>query len=191
MDAKPSGDWLFYGGTAALDFINTLRDRALSPRETLNGPEDLSDWLMRAGIVHSRSELPEPTQVEYERALVLRDALDALLAPHLKPSAEQVRTINAAAQQAPVPQLSENQPTRVRTAGRSVPELLGSIAADGISIVAEGLVERVKVCAHSHCGLRYLDRSRAGKRQWCSMQRCGNRAKASRHAVRSSGKRVF
>ena len=45
--------------------------------------------------------------------------------------------------------------------------------------------ERVRACASPDCTLHFYDASRAGRRQWCSMAMCGNRAKARRHYERS------
>jgi hypothetical protein len=44
---------------------------------------------------------------------------------------------------------------------------------------------RVHACAGEGCVLHFYDTSRNGKRQWCSMAGCGNRAKARRHYERS------
>jgi hypothetical protein len=44
-----------------------------------------------------------------------------------------------------------------------------------------GLLDRVRRCANPECGWLFLDDSRAGKRRWCSMSSCGNRARARRH----------
>ena len=38
------------------------------------------------------------------------------------------------------------------------------------------------------CVLRFYDASRGGRRQWCSMAACGNRAKARRHYARARGR---
>lgn len=46
--------------------------------------------------------------------------------------------------------------------------------------------DRIRSCAHDDCVLWFLDTSKGGRRRWCSMERCGNRAKASRHYRRSS-----
>ncbi len=45
--------------------------------------------------------------------------------------------------------------------------------------------ERIRACAGHDCVLHFYDTSRAGKRMWCSMAGCGNRAKARRHYERS------
>ena len=47
--------------------------------------------------------------------------------------------------------------------------------------------ERV-TCRHAaeDCGWLFLDTSRSGRRRWCSMQSCGNRAKARRFYARAT-----
>jgi predicted RNA-binding Zn ribbon-like protein len=44
---------------------------------------------------------------------------------------------------------------------------------------------RVRACSGHECVLHFYDTSKAGRRQWCSMAGCGNRAKARRHYERS------
>lgn len=46
--------------------------------------------------------------------------------------------------------------------------------------------DRVRCCEHEACVLWFLDTSKGGRRRWCSMDRCGNRAKAQRHYKRST-----
>jgi predicted RNA-binding Zn ribbon-like protein len=45
--------------------------------------------------------------------------------------------------------------------------------------------DRIRRCANDQCVLHFYDASRGGKRQWCSMAACGNRAKARRHYERT------
>jgi predicted RNA-binding Zn ribbon-like protein len=39
------------------------------------------------------------------------------------------------------------------------------------------MADRVRRCAGNDCLLTFVDTSRPGRRRWCSMERCGNRAK--------------
>jgi len=43
---------------------------------------------------------------------------------------------------------------------------------------------RLRACDGHDCVLWFHDTSRSGRRQWCSMAACGNRAKARRHHAR-------
>ena len=52
-------------------------------------------------------------------------------------------------------------------------------------LLAGPRLDRVRRCANPECGWLFLDDSRAGKRRWCSMSACGNRAKARRHYHKS------
>ncbi len=43
----------------------------------------------------------------------------------------------------------------------------------------------VRRCGNPACTLLFLDTSKSGRRRWCSMQTCGNRAKVAAHYQRS------
>jgi predicted RNA-binding Zn ribbon-like protein len=43
---------------------------------------------------------------------------------------------------------------------------------------------RLRECANDRCLWLFFDDSKNGTRRWCSMQSCGNRAKAHRHYLR-------
>lgn len=45
--------------------------------------------------------------------------------------------------------------------------------------------DRIRSCEHDDCTLWFVDTSKAGRRRWCTMDRCGNRAKAQRHYNKS------
>jgi predicted RNA-binding Zn ribbon-like protein len=43
---------------------------------------------------------------------------------------------------------------------------------------------RLRTCPGAECGWMFVDESRNARRRWCSMETCGNRAKAARHYAR-------
>jgi predicted RNA-binding Zn ribbon-like protein len=45
--------------------------------------------------------------------------------------------------------------------------------------------DRIRSCDDEHCVLWFVDTSKSGQRRWCTMERCGNRAKARRHYTRA------
>ena len=53
-----------------------------------------------------------------------------------------------------------------------------------VTAVAKGEVDRFRICANDGCRWVFYDASRAGRRRWCDMSSCGNRAKAARHRAR-------
>jgi predicted RNA-binding Zn ribbon-like protein len=180
-------DWIWHGGRPSLNLINTRRERwSAEPRELLVAPADLAEWLAASGLVDGP---PDVTAELLARARELREAVDRVLRGD-RLRAEDVALVDEWGRRAIPP------PTRLRldAAGRlhaDVPpaadgaeRALALVAADAVALVAAGAVANVRVCAHERCGLRFLDRSPARNRQWCSMRRCGNRAKSSRHHAR-------
>jgi predicted RNA-binding Zn ribbon-like protein len=66
----------------------------------------------------------------------------------------------------------------------TVAATLATLARDAVDLFGGPLARRVRICAADNCGLLLVDTSRPGTRRWCSMERCGNRAKVRRHRTR-------
>ena len=64
--------------------------------------------------------------------------------------------------------------------------LLAAVARSAAELVAEGAGARLRLCANSHCGLFFYDKSRTHRRRWCSMAVCGNRSKVAAFARKHS-----
>jgi predicted RNA-binding Zn ribbon-like protein len=173
-------DWIRDGGALSVDFVNTLRDRwSATPRETLPTGSSVIDWLREAGVPVSPG--PDP---DHDAALALRAALEALF--EHRASTAQITLINdiSRADARPVLQQTAEGIRADLDAPLSFDAALGRIAADAIDLAARALLDRVDVCHHERCGLLFVDTSRGRRRQWCSMQRCGNRAKVARFEER-------
>jgi len=178
-------DWVWDGGRSSLDLINTYRDRKTGGREMLREPADLAVWLDAAGYPGVRAD-----EELLGRARDLRDAIsrcvDAVLASSSGVDPADLDAINAwaARRRAPVvrldPDLSLVRVAPPDPAGAA----LADIAYDAVTLLGGDDRDHVRVCASPTCGLRFTDRSNAGKRQWCSMRRCGNREKARLHRTR-------
>lgn len=63
---------------------------------------------------------------------------------------------------------------------------VGLIAAAAAKVAVERRLDRVKICPADTCRWAFYDTSRNRSRQWCSMEVCGNRAKARAHRQRST-----
>ena len=154
-----------------LEFVNTRFWRGQAePTETLRAPEDLAGWTAANG--GPRLGKP-PARREFERALELRETLHRLFdaeAQDKTPAARDLAAQNEALAAAP---------------NRTALSLLAPVLWSAGDLLADRKLERVRRCANPECGWLFLDDSRAGKRRWCSMQSCGNRAKARRHYHRS------
>lgn len=64
---------------------------------------------------------------------------------------------------------------------------VGFIAAAAAKVAIEQRLDRVKICPADDCRWAFYDTSRNRSRQWCSMEVCGNRAKARAHRERVAG----
>jgi len=63
---------------------------------------------------------------------------------------------------------------------------VGFIAAAAAKVAIQQRFDRVKICPADDCRWAFYDTSRNRSRQWCSMEVCGNRAKARAHRQRAT-----
>lgn len=66
--------------------------------------------------------------------------------------------------------------------------LLAAIARSAAELMAEGQRAPVRKCGRPECILYFYDTSRTGKRRWCQMAVCGNRAKVAAFVRRKKKK---
>ncbi|MGW1676212.1 CGNR zinc finger domain-containing protein [Saccharopolyspora sp. NPDC002376] len=180
-------DWIWDGGRLCLDLVNTLRDRYRGGRELLVAPDLLAEWLHEVGL-----DTSAPTGEHVSTARELREAIDRAVHARAQGTAiaeSDVELINEVARgESPAIQLRVGLDGSVTTFRPDpqdpVSAALAAVAVDAIELLAAEPFPRVAVCAYHRCGLRFLDTSPARNRQWCSMARCGNRAKARQHYAR-------
>ncbi|MEU7001784.1 CGNR zinc finger domain-containing protein [Nonomuraea sp. NPDC046570] len=182
-------DWVWDGGRASLDLVNTYRDRKTGGRELLLEPADLTAWLAASGLTPERAEAGEASLLD---ARDLREAIslctDAAMAAR-PPGAPELALLNrwASARHAPLLQLHPDLSLVRLPPSDPVSAALAEVAHDAVALLGGEARRLVRVCAGPECGLRFMDRSNAGRRQWCSMRRCGNREKVRLHRARHSG----
>jgi predicted RNA-binding Zn ribbon-like protein len=176
-------DFIWVGQHPGLDLCNTepVIDGALV--DLLTGPEALVAWAAGAGIPAPPESALSDRTVRWSRAL--RDGLRAALDPperdpdrlgHVDGLLRPVRgTLGLATTPDPRLVLRSGDPDaqfRLDLAAATVPAL-------GLDPT------RVRRCANPACVLLYHDVSKAGRRRWCDMAVCGNRAKAAAHLARA------
>lgn len=176
-------DWLWFAGEVSLDFVNTVRDRFGPRRETLVGAPALGRWLQRTGL----GDVGAISAVDFARALHLRAAIERLLEDSDDIEVDDIALLNRAvaggrAQPAQLHFDPEGH-LRLYPPVPTVASALNMIARNAFDVFGRNKPQRIKVCAHERCGLAFYDTSRAGSRRWCSMERCGNRAKVAKHAA--------
>jgi predicted RNA-binding Zn ribbon-like protein len=171
----------FIAGHPALDFANTVYQRRPElGRDLLDSAGALARWLERAGLLSSAESRvlvddaslaearnvrgllwrvfdaqidgqPLPTEALADLFGVVRDGLDLGL--------------SVAADGSPAPLTARGA--------------CAALALEGIKLALNPPGRPVRTC--DRCGWFFLDTSRGRRRRWCSMQTCGNRAKASRY----------
>lgn len=168
----------FRGGHPALDLVATRTGR-LKPvqRELLAEPDDLARWLVAAGLAE---EGLTADAADLERGQELREAVhaivDARLAGCEDPPGEVAR-LNAIAA-APPATLQLGPDGRVRTEG-NVAARLAALAREAVMLLGGDQAARIRRCEADGCAMLFVDTSRGGERRWCSMKRCGNKAKVA------------
>lgn len=173
-----------------LEFVNTRYWRGqATPTETLNVAQDLVAWLAANGGAKSAKE---PARKEFERALELRELIHRLFdaeAQNKAPPARDLEALNGALASAPTRTTLRRERNAygwdVDLRSGTAVVLLAHVLWSAGDLFAAPQLDRVRRCANPECGWLFLDDSRAGKRRWCSMQSCGNRAKARRHYHKS------
>ncbi|EME54242.1 CGNR zinc finger domain-containing protein [Amycolatopsis decaplanina] len=134
-----------------------LTEVRIRPAE-LTALKELRDTLYRVAPTLARGEAPSDDDL-----VLLNSATAATLRPLVDPKTRQL---------AWAPPVTGNQ-------------LLGAVARDAIGLVAGERSGRVRECSADDCHLLFFDTSRSGNRRWCSMERCGNRAKIRAYRART------
>jgi predicted RNA-binding Zn ribbon-like protein len=186
MEPRDGQRWWFDSGSLALDFAYTggLDDDA-DEWTTVRDAAGLNAWLAE----RFPEVAPTAGEREFRDARTLRSAIGRLarrasLAEALSPDDVDVVNLFAATPDIP-PVLAGGGRQAGRTKARPH-QALGTIARDAVRLFGPDVDGRIRECSADDCRLVYLDTSRSGTRRWCSMQRCGNRAKVRAHRARTA-----
>jgi predicted RNA-binding Zn ribbon-like protein len=183
----------------ALDFLNTGEGSDGARVERLASPAQVLAWLTAAGVATPEdaanvgATLPE-ARILLTEAHRLRDALDRAIGAWaggtLVPDVallEVDRVMGARTEACRLVRTGGVYAVRVVAASRNPLGLLAPVAIAAATLLADGDPARVRRCDAAACGLWLLDTSKNGSRRWCSMARCGNRAKVAAHKRRRRG----
>jgi predicted RNA-binding Zn ribbon-like protein len=184
---SPARIFPFHHGRLSLSFSGTVCDRGSAMIERLDTPQAFADWLRAAGLCAERAPIPARA---YRSALQLREAIArAVLAVTggAKPARADVELLNHVAEKhASRLALDPATLTLVEQARDPVMTSLGRIAADTIELLGDAEERsRLRRCGLSSCGSIFLTPAGRRERRWCSMERCGNRAKVAAFRQRS------
>ncbi|WP_186294448.1 CGNR zinc finger domain-containing protein [Bradyrhizobium guangdongense] len=190
-----SGPFDWSGGHPALDLVNTLDERpSQAPVENLAVYCNLVRFTEAAGLIGSSvaanlRPLDGPACANALRgAQKLRESLYAVLTANeigrpIKPAALdaialQVRRAHAARTFVSTSRSGVVAQRWISPASPEVPLHACALAIESLLVSADW--SRIRKCCADDCEVFFLDTSKARRRQWCSMQNCGNRAKQRR-----------
>lgn len=166
----------FRGGANVIDLPATLQARlSPEPRELLAAPADLARWLVSAGLTAST---PEVSAEDLAVARTLREAIYVLAGTRSGGEAKAARDhLNGIAAGTPaIPQLGDDGSMKLVGPAAA---LLVTLAREAVQLFGGDAAGLIRQCHSPTCTLYFIDTSRRGDRQWCSMSACGNKAKAA------------
>ncbi len=182
--------------TLCLDYVNTRYWRGSeTATETLGDTAALAAWLGREGgapaswasvLARMAQDEPAAAQRLFERAIDLRETIHRLLVARAtgeKVQARDIALLNEALAQAPSRERLDGHSSgwTVPRAAASAETLLAPVLWSAADLLLQGDAARIRQCANEKCRWVFVDASKAGSRRWCTMNSCGNRAKAQRH----------
>jgi len=144
-------------------------------RDELTSTDELADWFVRVGLARTA---PEVADADLTAARGLRDGLRRALAAG--DGAAVAAIAEGWLESTPGCLCVERDTLEPRfTPDEDTPRcLMVGAVLDALALARE-TPERVRTCAAPDCEALYLDTSRNRSRRWCSMEKCGARAKAS------------
>lgn len=186
----------------ALVFANTWGNRADPSTDRLRGYADVLQWALDSGAIEegehrqlvSMSERrPGESETVLNEAVELREAIFSLCtdaARSVPPKHGDLETLNRWLEVLPTAQLCAGDRCCVWRRANVPPDLrtpLLAAAASAADLLTSDSIHRLRECAAPDCSWLFLDSSRGGRRRWCDMSTCGNRAKARRYYERHRG----
>jgi predicted RNA-binding Zn ribbon-like protein len=194
--------FLFVADDLALDFLNTAIQGQNGSRDMLTAPAAITAWLDEARLLTSEERRmldwsPPEARLLLEEGRQLRQGMGEALPRWLRgaplPDASLFALNRCLAARATRLQVRQDgtglEVSRVGLPSR-VAGLLGPVAECFVALLTGVDPLRIRTCAHEDCDLWFRDTSRNGSRRWCSMARCGNKAKVAAHYRRRRGQGV-
>jgi predicted RNA-binding Zn ribbon-like protein len=185
---------ILLGGHPAIDFCNTRAGWGDPiPGEYLQTYDHLAVWAAAAGLIAPSAaaevrrlagERPGAARAALRHALSFRDALYTVWLDR-SPGGDWEAVAGEAATAAGAARLELLRDGRAewvipRRTGLRLPAL--AVAKAAAELLGTRPAPAVRACPGRGCGWLFLDRT--GRRRWCSMATCGNRAKVRRHYAR-------
>jgi predicted RNA-binding Zn ribbon-like protein len=170
---------------AVREFVNTWDKE--DEEEILADPQALGRWLREHDLLERGAEVGED---DLGRALEVREALRAQLMANNggERDPEAVKRLHAAANRAGIRLVFSGDGSELAPEAGGVDGAIGRL----LMIVHEaehgGTWKRLKACPWDTCNWAFYDNTKNASGVWCTMEVCGNRAKAKAYRERHARK---
>jgi predicted RNA-binding Zn ribbon-like protein len=186
----------FLGGLVCVDFCNTFDHLHIPPRyDFLKDYSTVVDWGKAAGILSKRTaSIPVARHRSLAELMEVRSLIYRILWPISRgesPVESDLVSFNIRMQKVSsklrlVP--TKGQYNLIGPADDPLERIVSETVRSAADLLVSNSFDRIRRCGG--CGWLFFDTSRNHLRRWCSMDICGNRAKARRHYQRVKIKRT-
>lgn len=169
------------------EFVNTADLE--QGTDQLRSAGGLGAWLADRGLL---SAGVRPTRADLARAIELREALRSILLAHNgQGSSEQTaQVLDGVARRARLSlRFDQRGDAVLEPEAGGVAGALGRLLAIVQRSIAQGTWERLKACRWHTCEWAFFDNTKNRSGAWCTMEVCGNRAKAKAYRERRAAVR--
>jgi predicted RNA-binding Zn ribbon-like protein len=165
-------------------FVNTLD--VLPGTEELRDPNTLRSWLVANGLMREDEAVDES---DLKHAIAVREAMRAVIGGNNghRVYPVEIATLNEAATVSRLRmRFGRDGTARLEPEANGPVGAMGRLVAALYSAMQDDSWARLKLCTDDNCRWVFFDRSKNHSSRWCSMDSCGNRAKARRFRQRRS-----
>jgi predicted RNA-binding Zn ribbon-like protein len=208
---RPAATMKLVGGRLCLDFVNTVGGRLIPPGNPVDRLEstirndklgeyaDLVAWGVHAKLLSEKEaeslalkathEPGEAVRI-FQRGKELREAIHRVcrsIVYGVAPEEQDVAFLNAEIAEARSHQrLAPNEKQFIWQweDGTWLDRMLWPVALSAAELLTEDDLSRLRECGGDECHWLFEDTSRNGRRQWCTMEDCGNVAKVRKFRER-------
>lgn len=193
-----SSEFEFVGGSICLDLANARR--RLCRADSTHRYAALLRWAREADFLSEcdakalrriADQRPAAATTVFKRAVRLAEAIERIfsaVAESAQPPEDDLELLNAEVTDALRSRrlVAADAGFEWDWSGRQarLERVLWPVAQSAAELLVSDELARVKTCDNHTCAWLFLDRSKNGRRRWCDMAVCGNRAKARRYRNR-------
>jgi len=192
----------FSAGELCLDLAYTWGNREDETDDQLSCYGDLLEWALQAGTIDDggrrsllRRANRHPTEAEevFATAVTLREVVFracSAAAAGRSPDDGDLEILNRWLDTVPRRRLcrgGECCEWELAEDDSDLSRVMWPVLRSAGKLLTSAKVKRIRECEAPDCNWLFLDTSRGGRRKWCDMSVCGNRAKARRYYARHRG----